>query len=63
MDFAAPAENKMKIKESENRDKYLDLAIELKKLWKLLLYLLKLLVTYFTYFLGTSANVMASKID
>ena len=31
MDFAVPVDNKVKIKESEKRDKYLDLARELKK--------------------------------
>ena len=30
-DFAVPAEHRVKLKESEKRDKYLDLAIELKK--------------------------------
>ena len=30
MDFAVPADHKMKIKESEKRDSYLDLAGELK---------------------------------
>ena len=31
MDFAVPADHKVKIKENEKRDKYLDLARELKK--------------------------------
>ncbi len=31
-DFAIPADNRVKLKESEKRDKYLDLARELKKL-------------------------------
>ena len=31
MDFAVPADHWVKLKESENRDKYLDLARELKK--------------------------------
>ena len=35
MDFAAPAGHEVKIKESEKRDKYLDLARELKKLWNM----------------------------
>ena len=30
MDFAVPADHKVKLKESEKRDKYLDLARELK---------------------------------
>ena len=32
MDFAIPAENRVKIKENEKIDKYLDLAWELKKM-------------------------------
>ena len=32
MDFAVLADHRIKLKESENRDKYLDLARELKKL-------------------------------
>ena len=36
LDFAVPADHKMKIKESEKQDKYLDLAWELKNngTWK-----------------------------
>ena len=33
MDFAIPVDDKMKIKESEKVDKYLDLAKDLIKLW------------------------------
>ena len=33
MDFAVPADSREKIKENENRDKYFDLARELKKIW------------------------------
>ena len=33
MDFAIPAEQKIKLKESEKRDKYLDPAREQKKMW------------------------------
>ena len=35
MDFAVPADHRVKLKESEKNDKYLDLARELKKLWKM----------------------------
>ena len=35
MDFAVTADHRVKLKESEKRDKYLDLARELKKLWKI----------------------------
>ena len=35
MDFAVLADNWEKLKESEKKDKYLDLAWELKKLWNM----------------------------
>ena len=35
LDFAIPANHRVKRKESEKRDKYLDLARELKKLWNI----------------------------
>ena len=35
VDFAVPADHKIKLKECEKRDKYLDLARELKKLWNM----------------------------
>ena len=35
MDFAAPANHRIKLKESEKNDKYVDLARELKQLWNM----------------------------
>ena len=35
VDFAVPADNRIKLKECEKKDKYLDLARELKKLWNM----------------------------
>ena len=35
VDFATPADHRIKLKECEKRDKYLDLARELKKLWNM----------------------------
>ena len=35
VDFANPADHWVKLRESENRVKYLDLARELKKLWNM----------------------------
>ena len=35
VDIAGPADNRVKLKESEKRDKNLDLARELKKLWNM----------------------------
>ena len=35
VDFAVPANHRINLKESEKKDKYLDLARELKKLWNM----------------------------
>ena len=35
VDFAVPADHKVELKENKKRDKYLDLACELKKLWNM----------------------------
>ena len=35
VDFAVPADHRIKLKESEKKDKYHDLARELKKLWNM----------------------------
>ena len=35
MDFAVPTDHRVKLKESEKKDKYLDFARELKKLWNM----------------------------
>ena len=35
MDFAAPDDHRIKLKERGKKDKYLDLARELKKLWNM----------------------------
>ena len=35
MDFAVPADHRIKLKESEKKYKYLDLVQELKKLWNM----------------------------
>ena len=35
MDFAVPADHRVKLKENEKINKYLDLARELKKLWNM----------------------------
>ena len=35
VDFAVPEDHRIKLKECDKRDKYLDLARELKKLWNL----------------------------
>ena len=35
MDFAVPTDHRVKLKENEKKDKYLDLAWELKKRWNM----------------------------
>ena len=35
MNFTVPADHRVKLKENEKKDKYLDLARELKKLWNI----------------------------
>ena len=35
MDFAGPDDHRIKLKECENKDKYIDFARELKKLWNI----------------------------
>ena len=35
VDFAVPVDHRIKLKECEKKDKYLDLARELKKLWNM----------------------------
>ena len=35
MDFAVPADHRIKLKESEKNDKYIDFVKELKKLWNM----------------------------
>ena len=35
VDFAVPADHRIKLKECEKKDKYLDFARELKKLWNI----------------------------
>ena len=35
MDFAVPDDNRINLKESEKKDKYLDLVREMKKLWNM----------------------------
>ena len=42
VDFAVPAEHRIKLKECEKKDKYIDLARELKKLWNMQVHLYQL---------------------
>ena len=47
IDFAVPAEHRIKLKECEKKDKYLDLARELKKLWKLIVTIVPIVIGAF----------------
>ena len=47
VDFAVPADHRIKLKECEKRDKYLDLARELKKLWSMKVTILPIVISTF----------------
>ena len=46
-DFAVPADHRIKLKESEKKDKFLDLARELKKLWNMLVTIIPIVIDAF----------------
>ena len=52
VDFAVPADHRIKLKECEKRDKYLDLARELKKLWNIKVTIIPMVIGAF----GTVTN-------
>ena len=47
MGFAVPADHRIKLKESEKKDKYLDLARELKKLWNMKVIIIPIVISSF----------------
>ena len=47
VDFAVPADHWIKLKESEKKDKYLDLARELKKLWNMKVTFIQIIIRDF----------------
>ena len=47
VDFAVPADRRIKLKEREKKDKYLDLARELKKLWKMKVTIIPIMIGAF----------------
>ena len=47
VDFAVPADHRIKLKECEKRDKYLNLARELKKLWNMKLTIIPIVISAF----------------
>ena len=44
VDFAVPADHRIKLKESEKKDKYLDLARELKKQWNMKVMIISIVI-------------------
>ena len=48
VDFAVPADHRIKLKECEKRHKYLDLARELKKLWNMKVTIIPILIGAFS---------------
>ena len=57
MDFAVPADHRVKLKENEKMDKYLDLARELKKLWNMKVKVIPIVVGA----LGTAPKKLGKK--
>ena len=47
MDFVIQANHRIKLKESEKKDKYLDLARELKKLWNMKVTIIQVMIGAF----------------
>ena len=47
VDFALPADHRINLKESEKKDKYLDFARELKKLWNIKLTTVPIVIVSF----------------
>ena len=47
IDFAVPADHIIKLKECEKKDKYLDLARELKKLWNMQVTIIPIVISAF----------------
>ena len=47
VNFAVPADHRLKLKECEKKDKYLDLARELKKLWNMQVTIIPIVIVAF----------------
>ena len=47
VDFVVPANHRIKLKESEKKDKYLDLARESKKLWNMQVIIIPIVIGAF----------------
>ena len=57
--FAVPADHRIKLKESEKKDKYLDLARELKKLWNMKVTIIPIVIGAF----GTVTKGLLKGLD
>ena len=58
VDFAVPSDHRVKLKECKKRDKYLDLAIELKKLWNMKVMIIPIVMGS----LGTVTKVICTRM-
>ena len=59
MDFAVPADHRIKLKECEKKDKFLDLARDLKKLWNMKVTIIPIVIDVF----GTVAKGLLKVLD
>ena len=59
VDFAVPADHRIKLKECEKKDKYLDLARKLKKLWNMHVTIIPIVIGAF----GTVAKVLLKGLE
>ena len=59
MDFVVPADHRIKLKECKKKDKYLDLARELKKLWNMKVTIILILIGAF----GTVTNGLLKGLE
>ena len=59
IDFAVPADRWIKLKECEKKDKYLDLARELKKLWNMKVTIIPIMIGAF----GTVTKWLLKGLD
>ena len=59
MDFAVPTDHRVKLKGSEKKDKYLDLARELKKLWNIKVTVIQIVIGA----LGTGTKFLLKELE
>ena len=59
IDFAVPADHRIKLKECEKKDKYLELARELKKLWNMQVTILPIVIGAF----GTVTKGLLKRLE